>query len=152
MQTIRTNLNSAASIPYTNHTSTSMSVFNGAILGAGPDGIKKLACGTTDGVTTIEAYIKTGSNTLGWIGKKKNRFIYLGVETSSTIKITPVIDGVDGTAVTFSPSASGMQYMKMSVPNDNIGYYWAYKVENVDGCWFSISEVTVLPIHLSKRK
>jgi len=152
MQTIRTNLTNNASTQYTNYDFQSMIVFNGIILGAGTAGLRKLCCGNDDEGTDIAAYFKTGLSTLNWIGKKKNRFIYLGVETEGTIIITPIIDGTNGTPVTFTPNSNGKQFMKMSVPNNNMGYYWAYKVENVDGCWFSVDEVTVLPTYLSKRK
>lgn len=152
MQIIRTNLTNNASTEYTNCNFQSMILFNGTVLGAGSDGIRKLNTGSLDVATSISAYFKTGLSTLNWIGKKKNRFIYLGVETDGNIIITPIIDGANGTPITFTSTNNGKQFMKMSVPNNNMGYYWGYKVENVSGCWFSVDEVIVLPTYLSKRK
>jgi len=152
MQTVRTNLSNNAPTQYTNYDFQSMVLFNGLLLGAGSMGLRKLCCGTTDAGTAIASYFKTRSSLLNWDGKKKNRFIYLAVKTSGTVIITPIIDGVNGTAITFTPSNSETKYMKMSVSSDNMGYYWEYKVENVSGSTFSIEEITVLPVYLSKRK
>jgi len=150
--TIRTNLKNNASTQYSNFNFQSMAVIHGVILGAGTVGLRKLCCGSADVSTDIDAYFKTGATVLNWVGKKKNRFIYLGVETNGVIIITPIVDGVEGTPITFTPTNTGKQFMKMSVSQNHKGYYWEYKVENVDGCWFSLDEVTVLPIYLSKRK
>jgi len=122
------------------------------ILGAGPDGLFNTCCGIDDNGSDIDSYIKTGSSLLEWPGKKKNRFIYLNIKTSGSVIVTPIVDGVDGTPIVFNPSDTENHYMKMSVSRDSLGYYWAYKIENVDGCSFTIDEVTVLPVYLSKRK
>jgi hypothetical protein len=151
MQTISTNLFNGTSTQYTNHQFTAMTVFDGKVIGVGASGVVQLCCGKLDTNAAIDAYLKTGSSNLGWIGKKKNRFIYLSIEAEGNIIITPIIDGVNGTAVTITPSVTGTQYMKVPMNSGDMGYYWAYKVENVDGCWFSINEMQVLPVSLSKR-
>lgn len=129
-----------------------MCIFDGSILGAGATGLFMLNTGNTDNAADIDAYFKTRSSLLEYPGKKKNRFIYLNVKTSGTVKVTPIVDGVSGTPIVFTPSDTENHYMKMSVSRDNLGYYWAYKVESVDGCSFTIDEITVLPMYLSKRK
>jgi len=150
--TVRTNLKNNASTQYSNFDFQSMALIHGIPLGAGTVGLRKLCCGADDAGTDISAYFITGSSILNWMGKKKNRFIYLGVETDGVIIVTPIIDGANGTPITFTPNSTEKQFMKMSVPNNNMGYYWGYKVENVSGCWFSLDEVTVLPTYLSKRR
>lgn len=151
MNTIRTNLNSAASTQYTNHTSTSMCLFNGVILGAGPDGIKKLACGTTDGGTLIDASFKTGDTTFGYDGNKRLGHIYLGVETSGDLNVTPYFDGVEVPVVGFTPPLPLVrQNIMAKVGRGEKGVYMAFLVENVAGAQFLLDAMHTTTTNLNR--
>ena len=98
----------------------------------------------------IDAYVKTFVNKLGYDANKRLRFIYLGIETDGTLIVTPTVDGADKTAVTFTPTTTGRQYMRMPIGRGSEGAYWSFKVQNVGGCWFAIYEAHVLPIYLPR--
>jgi len=136
-----------ASSQLTDYNFNSYCQFRENFLACNQSGVDKI--GGTGGVASM---FETFVTNLNWPGKKRNRYIYVGIETEGTIIITPIIDGTDGTPITFTPNSAGRQYMRMTVSKDNVGYYWAYRVENVDGCWFAISEVSILPTYLSKRR
>jgi len=152
MQTIRTNLFNGAPTQYTNCDLQSMCVFNGAILGAGASGIRKLCCGTSDDGTAIGAYFKTFALKLGHEGKKRVRFLYLNIETDGEVIVTPIVDGVEKSPITFTSNGNGLQMIRKTVARSTEGVYWQFKIENVAGCWFSLDKVEVLPVNLSRGR
>lgn len=146
MITLHTNLKSG-STQLTDYNFNSYCKFGDLALCCSQSRIDKL-----DDAGGAESLVETFVSTLGWNGKKRNRYIYVGIETEGTIIITPLLDGTDGTAITFTPTRTGRQYMRMTVSRDDSGYYWAYRIQNVAGCWFAIDEVSVLPTYLSKGR
>lgn len=147
MITLQTNLKNGATSQLTDYDFNSYCKFGENFLACNQSGVDSI--GGTGGA---ESMFETFATNLSWPGKKKNRFIYLSVETEGTIIITPIIDRVDGTPITFTPVSSGNQFMKMSVGINQVGVSWGYRVENVDDCWFAINEISVLPTYLTKSK
>jgi len=152
MQTVRTNLTNGASTQYTNCNFNSMCVFNGAIIGAGDMGVRKLCCDDNDNGADINAYVKTFAFKFGHEGNKRVRFIYMTVETDGDVIVTPIVDGVEQTPITFSANGTGRQFIRKTVARTSSGVYWQFKIENFAGCWFSLDKVEVLPINLSRGR
>lgn len=149
MNTIRTNIKTGASTQYSNFDVVSMCEFNGKILGAGPGGLFRLSCEHDDDGVDIDSYVKTFELKLGHDGNKRLRFIYMNLETDGTVLVTPIVDGMVKPAITFASSGAGRKFMRRSVGRTTSGVYWQFKIENVDGCWFYLDKVEVLPINLS---
>jgi len=147
MITLHTNLKNGATTQLTDYNFNSYCKFGDVLLCCNQSGVDKI-----DFTGLASSLFETFATNLDWPGNKRKRFIYLSVETEGTIIITPVIDGNDGTPVTFTPNNSGRQYMKMTVNHDLVGGMWGYRVENVDGCWFAVNEISVLPTYLSKSR
>jgi len=97
----------------------------------------------------IDAVIETFYTDLGHEGKTRVRFIYLTIETNGDVIVTPIVDDVERTPVTFSSVTPGKQLLRQPVLWDIDGYNWKFRIENVDGCWFALKKVEALPINLS---
>lgn len=151
MQTVRTNLTNNASTQYTNYPFTSMTLFNGVILGAGTSGLFKIDCGMYDDTANIDASFKTGDSVLGYHGNKRLGHIYLGVETAGEITVTPVFDGVDMPVVTFTPPLPLVrQNIMAKVGRGEKGVYMAFEVANVDGAQFSLDAMHTTTTNLNR--
>lgn len=148
MITLHTNLKVGASTQLTGYDFNSYCKF----------GEHSLACGSSTlcsigGVSGTEqpanSLIETFFTDLEHDGKKKIRFIYLTIETDGDIIVTPIVDDVEQTAVTFSSVVAGKQFLRKTVGNSAIGFNWKFRIENIDGCWFAIKKFEVLPVNLS---
>lgn len=143
MITTLTNLSVGAITQITNFGFNSAGNFDGMALICNKSGIFQIG---TDG--EADTLVETFAMKLGHSAGKRLHFIYLGIETEGTVRITPIVDGVECPAVEFSPVASGRQFMRCKVGRGSKGVYWSFRIENVDGCWFAIDEVHVLPVYL----
>jgi len=119
------------------------------MLGAGDGGLFKIGCDDDDNGADINAYVKTFAFKFGHEGNKRVRFSYMTVETDGDVIVTPIVDGVEQTPITFSANGTGRQFIRKTISRASSGVYWQFKVENVDGCWFSLDKVEVLPVNLS---
>lgn len=152
MQTVRLSIPNNALTQYDNFNVVSLCQFNGKILGAGPDGLFRLSCEDDDNGADIEAYIKTFALKLDHEAEKRVRFIYLNIETDGDVIVTPIVDGAIKESITFSPRGAGRQFIKKSVARTSRGVYWQFKIENVGGCWFSLDNIEVLTVPLSRGR
>jgi hypothetical protein len=149
MNTIRTNIKRRASTQYSNFDFRSMCRVGDKVFGAGPGGLYRLTCENDDDGADVDAYVKTFELKLGHDGNKRCRFIYMNLETDGTVLVTPIVDGVEKPQIAFVPKKVGRQFMRMPVGKTTSGSYWQFKIENVNGCWFYLDKVEVLPIKLS---
>jgi len=152
MLTLHTNvkmgaIGSKATSQLTNFDFNSYGKFIETHLGCATNGIYRIGGYTFDG-EEIEAYIKTFKNKLGYDGNKRIRFVYIGVETAGTLTFTPTVDGVAKTPITITPKTSGTQYLRVAVGRYK-GCYYDFKIENVDGAWFALEHISVLPTYLA---
>jgi hypothetical protein len=147
MLTLHTNLAVKATTQLTGYDFNSYCRFGDHFLAASGTKLCEIGGEAEDGVD-IAASFETFLTKLGHDAGKRLHFIYLGIETEGTIRITPYVDGAACQAVEFSPAIPGKQFMRAKVGRGKKGAYWSFRVENVDGCWFSIDEVHVLPVYL----
>jgi len=146
MQTVRTNLKNNASTQYSNFDFQSMIVFNGVILGAGPSGLRKLCCGSTDAGTAIASYFIPATSNFGLSGDKRVIQAYFDFECSGSMQISLTGDGKTtiGPFTVTANSTEGAQRRRVTFGR---GLKWSYakvKVENVSGSSFSIDNIDLL--------
>jgi len=154
MLTLNTNLNPGAigekpTTQLTGFDFISYCKFNGKYLGLKPTAISEI-CGNTQNGTAIHGYFETFSLKLGYDGNKHIRCIYLSVETDGNLIITVTADGKRTQVINVSPPTTGRQFIRIPVGSKTRGTYFKFKVENVDGCWYSIDTMSCKPINLAK--
>ncbi len=148
------NLKISASSQYRNFDFNSMCMFNGKPIAVNSDGIFLLDDSETDNGTKINSIAELPTSILGLMHPKRLRSLYVGYETSGAIKFSVTPDGGDTTSVHLLPAKGRqIQHMgKVHMPRRRKGTYWVFKIENVNGCDFSIDHIQAVPIILSKGR
>lgn len=151
---IALNLKRVAASQYRNFNFNSMCMFNGQPIAANSDGIFSLDDAETDNGTEIDSYVELPTTDLGFLRAKRFRKLYLGYETSGSIKFTVKIDGGAEAPVTFTPSQTSQIQHRDPIPMSRAqkGVYWIFRVENVDGCDFSLDNLEGVLIPLTKGR
>ena len=131
----------------------SMCKFGGKYLGAGRDGICILDNAETDGGIIIDSIIELPLTDFGLSHQKRLRSIYVGYETEGSLKLT--VSNDDGNEREYTLTAlkiGNIQHGgKVPVNRDGKGRYWKLKIENVDGCDFSLDMIEIIPIILGRK-
>lgn len=125
----------------------SMCRFGHTYLGATSTGLHRLG-GYTDNGVAIPALLKTGKFDLGTERFKSIRYFYLGLETTGELMFTLYVDGSERVSVRTQFPGEGQQTIKIKIPRGLKGRYWEFKLENIDGCFFAIYSVRILPVIL----
>ncbi len=131
-------------VTQTSESFTSMCRFNGAHLGVSNSGIF-IICGKTDNGSGISAMIKSGVFNLKTERKKGARFFYFELETDGPLLLTIHCDGIEAANYQVK-GASGIQKIRVPISRRVRGTMWQWKVSNVDGAFFALYEVKILPI------
>lgn len=129
----------------------SLAEFDGMFLAANSDGLYVLDGSANDDGVNIDGYLKTHKSNLGLLADKKLRYVYLSVETEGDLKLTVGYSDTVSRTYTITGS-SGDQIIKVPIRRNEFGTWIDVKVENVNGSYFNIKEIEVLPIFLSKGK
>lgn len=147
---IECNLNNNA-ISQTLRRYSSMCHFNGRTLCTRDDGLFQLY-GYTDSGEQIEAWIKSGKFDLGTERYKRIRFFYFGLNAQGNIKLSLFAD--DQPAGEYEVFVQGRQEVRVPVSRAFEARYWQWKVENMDGAFFALYSVKVLPVavHSGQRR
>jgi hypothetical protein len=149
---IALNLKRMAASQYRNFDFNSMCVFNGQPIACNAEGIFSLDTSETDNGIAINSYIELPTVDFGYLGAKRFRKLYLGYETSGSLKFTFNIDGGTDASVTLTPSQVGQIQHRDIIPMSRAqkGVYWIFKIENVSGCDFSLDNLEGILISLTK--
>ena len=134
-------------ISQTTMTYNSMAKFGNIYLGATEQGIYQIT-GFSDHTIEIPALIKSGIFDLGVAQKKKFRSFYFSGEANGDLKVTIYADGIASEAFNITPDADGIFDFKITYPTNIKARYWQWQIENVNGSFFVLYEVTALPIVL----
>lgn len=136
---------------WVNYNFNSFCEFNGVALGSNEDGIFELT-GDTDNNTAIDAFFELGPTNLGEDKQLKLRRLIASGEFDGDLLLT-VYKG-EGGAVEYSLSPINKDMTQTTAettlqlfPQDR---FWSFKVENVDGCDFSIDMIDVLVALLAR--
>ena len=137
---------------YVNYNFDSMCKFGDTYLGCNEYGIFSLE-GDKDGLTDIEAFFELITTDFGIPNQKRIRKAYLGYETSGSLvlEIKDDEDNVRRYPVEASLNDQRQHSTKIAVGRNGKGRYWTFKLENVDGCDFSIDSLDILMTVLAKK-
>ena len=151
---IALNLKRIAASQYRNFNFNSMCVFNGRPLACNDEGIFSLDDAETDNGEPINFYVEFPTTDFGSLGAKRFRKLYLGYETSGSVKFTVKIDGNEDASKTLTPSQTGQIQHRDSIPMSRAqkGVYWIFKIENVHGCDLSLDNLEGLLNRLTKGR
>ena len=146
-------LNNLAVSQYCNHKFDSIVKFGERYIGAGQDGIATLDDAETDGGAVIDSVIELPLTDFGISHQKRLRSIYIGYETEGSLKLTVTNDEGNVREYTLTALTAGnIQHGgKVSINRDGKGRYWKLKIENVNGCDFSIDMIEVIPVILGRK-
>jgi len=135
---------------YGNFNFESMAVFNGVLIGANADGLYSLFDADDDDGTDIDAIFETITTDFGVPSKKKLRRAYIAGEASGNITFKFKADDGSYKVYTVTPDQlSQLQHRcRLHLQHTQKGNYWMLRVENVNGCDFSIDSVDLLTIIL----
>ncbi len=147
---LRINLKNMAVGQYLGFNFNSMAVINGVPIGASSDGIFSLFDAETDNGTDIASIVETALSNFGVMTEKKPRRLYLSLESSGSLLIKLKADDGDYKSYSFTPKQlSQLQHRTpLNVSSFQKGDFWMIRVENVDGCDFSIDDLSALFIIL----
>jgi hypothetical protein len=97
---------------------------------------KQAAARPTSGAAALTYY--TPAVDMGTSRHKKKTFREILTGKGGTCLVTPVVDGTDGTAITFElPAATGVSRQRISTT----GYRHSHKIQNVDGDPIEVNQV-----------
>ena len=146
------NLKRLAAWQVRNFPFNSMCVFNGNPIAASEDGIFTLDTGDDDNGTEIDAVVELVTTTFNYLGVKRFRKAYVGYEASGDLTLTITIDQYNTKVYTLTNGdINQLQHRDvLDMTRDLKGVYWQWRIENIDGCDFSIDLIEGLPIYLHK--
>lgn len=146
METLRTNMVRVASSQYINFDFTSMILFNGIKLGAGPNGFKKICCDADDDGTAIEAYFVPLLTDFNIPTPKTVEQIYTSYSSDGTME-TSITGDEESTIGPYDIVAVGSKGHQRRRVSPGKGFSWSYgsiKFGNVDGSDFAIDLIELL--------
>jgi len=151
---IALNLKQIAASQYRNFNFNSMCLFDGRALACNDEGIFSLDDAETDNGTEIDSYIELPTTDFGYLGSKRFRKIYVGYETSGSITVTVKADGGTEASFTLTPKMVLQIQHRGILPMSRAqhGVYWVIRIENDDGCDFSLDNIEGIMIMLTKGR
>jgi hypothetical protein len=137
---------------YQNFHFNSMAVFNGKYLALGPNGAFELETGDTDAGAPIDAFFEPVLSDWGIENEKRVRFMYVSARSDGKLKLTQIPDNGAAIEEEFTPAREDRQsYSRIPGWRNGRGAYWTFRLSNVDGSYFEVNKIEVLPIVLGKK-
>ena len=119
-------------------------------LAAGKDGIFTLDDAEDDAGVTIDSIVELPLTDLGVSYQKRLRSIYVGYETKGSLLLKVSDNEGNERDYTLVANSSKQHGGKVSVGRDGKGRYWQLRIENVNGCDFSLDMIEIIPIILRR--
>ncbi len=143
-----------AATEYESYPFNSFAFSNRRYLAASADGIYELV-GSNDDGTEIEAYVRTGLLDLGTTALKQVIRAYLGYTSDGRLLLkTFTTDGgqkIERWYELTDRTADATREARVKFGKGVKARYWQFEVRNIDGSDFSIDQLQVLPLMLSRR-
>lgn len=145
------NLKLNAATQYANYNFNSFAMFNGVPIAANEDGIFSLDTAQTDDGVLIDAFVELVSTDFGTLSPKRVRSAEIGYETSGYLIFKVKTDDNSELVYTMQPDKTGQkQYAeKLPLSRWQKGVTWRFRVENRDGCDFSLDAMNLVLIPLA---
>ena len=146
-------LDNLAISQYCRYNFDSMVKFRGMYLGAGEEGLFTLEDADTDDGIEIDSIVELPTTDFGISHQKRIRSLHVGYETNGKMTVTIACDENDEKEYTLAPiNTSNKQHgSKVKVNREQKGRYWTPKVENVDGCDFSLNMIEAIVTILARK-
>jgi hypothetical protein len=130
-----------------------MCKFGDKYIGVGKEGIFILDDAETDDEVNIDSIIELPLTDFGISHQKRLRSIYVGYETAGTLKLTVSNDEGNEREYILPPLKAGnLEHGgKVLINRDGKGRYWKLKIENVDGCDFSLDMIEIILTVLARK-
>ena len=129
----------------------SLCKFGQHYIGATATGLFKIS-GFTDNTAEIPAIIRSGMFDLGTERNKRIAYFYLGLETDGDLEFDLHCDGEYMTTIDVPYPGEGKRELMIKVPRGLNARYWAWELRNVDGSFFVLYSVKLLPVVLQSAK
>lgn len=148
------NMKEVAVSQYDNFDFNSMTVFNGVPIGSNSNGIYSLFDKDDDDGADINSILELVVTDFGLQTKKKPRRVYIGYEASGNMVFKIKADDGDYKVYHLKPvKTSQLQHRTaIAVTSKQKGVYWLTRVENKEGCDFSIDAVEMLMFVLGRSR
>ena len=104
--------------------------------------------GKDDDGENIEASLKTGNTDLGYLGSKRLRHVYIGLETDGDLELQLFADEVPVSTNVISAHKVKQQRIRLSIGSrgGRKGAYWSFRIINKGGVRFAIDYIQALPV------
>lgn len=137
---------------YANYNFDAMTKFGDVYLGCNELGIFTLD-GSTDDNIDIDSFFELLTTDFGIPNQKRIRKIYLGYETSGSLILEIKDDENNVRRYTLAASLDDQRQhgARVAVGRDGKGRYWSFRLENVDGCDFSVDSLDALVTVLARK-
>lgn len=129
----------------------SMCRFGNDFLGANSAGLYRI-CGYSDSGTEVPATIRSGTFDLGTERFKRFAYIYIGLETTGDLELDILCDGEFMCTLDIPYPGAGKREVYVKVPRGLKARYWAWELRNVNGSFFVLYSVKLLPVVLQSAK
>lgn len=122
-------------------------------LAANSSGIYSIGINNNADGTDIDAYFKLPRTDFGMKNYKRLRSLYIGYEADGQLQLTITADESISRTYTLEPIRDNLKQhgSKINVSRKIIGRYFDLKIENVNGCDFSIDTIDATVIVLGRR-
>jgi len=137
---------------YSNYNFDAMCKFGDVYLGCNELGVFSLD-GDTDSNIHIDAFFELSLTDFGVPNQKRIRKVYLGYEASGSLVLEVKDDDNNVRRFTITAALDNQRQHGVRVPvgRDGKGRYWAFRLENVEGCDFSVDSMDALITVLSRK-
>ena len=136
---------------YANYDFNSFCTFNGVPLAASTDGIFELDSAETDNAVLIKSFVELVSTDFGASSPKRMRSAMVGYETSGYLVFKVKTDDDTELEYVMQPDKTAQKKYgeKLSLSRSQKGVTWRFRIENRDGCDFSLDSIdlVVVPLH-----
>ena len=144
------NLKLNAISQYANYDFNSFCMFNGKPLAASADGIFELDSAQTDHGALIDAFVELVSTDFGTSNPKRIRSALIGYETSGYLVCKVKTDDNIEVVYEMQPDKTAQKKYaeKLPMSRHQRGVTWMFRVENRDGCDFSLDAIDLVLVLL----
>lgn len=141
---LKNNAASQTTLPF-----NSMCKFGNHYLGAANDGLFKIE-GYNDNGAQIPVLIRSGTTDFNTTRYKRVRFFYFGLQSDGDLKLTIFCNGVEVSNYIVTSTDGVSKEIRVPINRSNIGQYWHWQIENINGSFFVLYSVSALVIVLSR--
>ena len=138
----------------TNYQFNSLGTVGRYPIAANENGLFILESADDDNGTEIDSIVHFVNSHLDYLGIKRFRKLYIGYETSGNLIFSVETDENNTKSYELNTSNdSQLQHRDIvQMTRDMAGVYWRFKIENIDGCDFSVDSIEGLPVYLTKSR